>query len=124
MLARLLSKHHNIDCDVIDPRGWVLRGVSLRAEEYKASMAAYYDVIVGLHPDEALREVVASAATCPVVVVPCCNFWDREARLGRDELLAAITAHHSRSGGEVEAVTFAFRGPKIEGLVLLPPSHS
>ena len=121
MLARCLSKHHNIECEVIDPRGWVLRGVSSRAEEYAATMAGFYDVVVGLHPDEALREVVASAKTRPVVVVPCCNFWTRERRLGRDELLDAIADDHRRAGGGVESVTFAFRGPKNEGLVLVPP---
>lgn len=120
MLARLLSKQHNVACDVIDPRGWVLRGVSGRAEEYAASMADYYDVVVGLHPDEALREVVASARVRPVVVIPCCNFWTRDRRLGRDELLTAIADDHGRSGGGVERVTFAFRGPKNEGLVLVP----
>lgn len=124
MLARLLTKQHNIACEVVDPRGWVLRGVASRAEEYTASMADYYDVVVGLHPDEALREVVASAAVRPVVVVPCCNFWDRERRLGRDELLAAVTDGHAAAGGAVEEVTFAFRGPKNEGLVLLPPHGS
>jgi hypothetical protein len=123
MLARLLSKHHNVACDVVDPRGWVLRGVSSRAEEYDASMADFYDVVIGLHPDEALRAVVASALVRPVVVVPCCNFWDRTRRLGRDELLAAIAAAQARAGGEAEPVTFAFRGPKNEGLVLLPPAR-
>lgn len=121
MLARLLTKQHNVESDVIDPRGWVLRGVASRAEEYRASMADFYDVVVGLHPDEALLEVVASAERRPVVVVPCCNFWTRERKLGRDELLDAVAAHHRARGGEVEPVTFAFRGPKNEGLVLLPP---
>src|SRR6476659_4042717 len=99
MLARILAKQHNVECDVIDPRGWVLRGVSSRAEEYTASMAAYYDVVIGLHPDEALPDVVASAQVRPVVVVPCCNFWSRERRLGRDELLTAIAEHHVAAGG-------------------------
>jgi len=121
MLARCLSKRHNVACDVIDPRGWTLRGVSSRAEEYVAAMAEYYDVIVGLHPDEALREVVRSARTRPVVVIPCCNFWTRDRRLGRDELLDAISTDHLHAGGSADAVTFAFRGPKNEGLVLLPP---
>ena len=120
MLARILAKQHNVECDVIDPRGWVLRGVSSRAEEYSASMAAYYDVVIGLHPDEALHDVVASAQVRPVVVVPCCNFWSRERRLGRDELLAAIAEHHVAAGGVADPVTFGFRGPKNEGLVLLP----
>ena len=124
MLARLLAKQHNVACDVIDPRGWVLRGVSSRAEEYEALMAEYYDVIVGLHPDEALPEVVASAQVRPVVVVPCCNFWTRDRKLSRGELLAAIADDHmARGGGAVERVTFAFRGPKNEGLVLLPPDR-
>jgi hypothetical protein len=89
-------------------------------------MAEFYDVIVGLHPDEALPEVVASAHARPVVVVPCCNFWDRTERLGRDALLARIAADHvaRRPGGTAEAVTFAFRGPKNEGLVLLPPART
>jgi hypothetical protein len=122
MLARCLAKHHNIECDVIDPRGWVLRGVSSRTEEYTSTMAGYYDVIVGLHPDEALREVATSAQTRPVVVVPCCNFWTRDRRLGRDELLGAIADDHRLAGGTVEPITFTFRGPKNEGLVLLPPT--
>jgi hypothetical protein len=63
MLARRLRKRHNIDCDVVDPRGWVLRGVSSRVEEYRAGMAGYYDVIIGLHPDGALRE---GASFCKV----------------------------------------------------------
>lgn len=120
MLARLLTKRHGIECDVIDPRGWVLRGIASRPEEYRSDMAPYYDVIVGLHPDEALRDVVASARLRPVVVVPCCNFWTRERKLGRDELLRSIADEHASTGGEVEHVTFAFRGPKNEGLVLQP----
>ena len=124
LLARLLSKRHNVATDVVDPRGWVLRGVASRVEAYTADMAGYYDVVVGLHPDEALREVVASAAERPVVVVPCCNFWDRGVKLGRDELVAAIAdGHEARAGaGAAERVVFDFRGPKNVGLVLLPPA--
>ena len=119
MLARRLRKRHNIDCDVVDPRGWVLRGVSSRAEEYRADMAGYYDVIIGLHPDDALREVVNSARVRPVVVVPCCNFWLREVKLGRDELLDAIEKHHA-AYGTCERVVLSFRGPHNRALVLRP----
>jgi hypothetical protein len=121
MLARILRKRHNIDCDVVDPRGWVLRGVSSRAEDYRADMAAYYDVVIGLHPDSALREVVDSAQVRPVVVVPCCNFWSRDTRLGRDQLLDAIEHHHA-SRGTSERVNLNFRGPHNRALVLLPHS--
>ena len=123
MLARRLTKHHNVDCEVVDPRGWTLRGVRSRTSEYTAEMAAFYDVVIGLHPDEALREVVASAVERPVVVVPCCNFWSREEKLGRDALLTAIEHHHARIGS-TERATFDFRGPKNVGLVLLPPPRA
>lgn len=121
MLARVLSKHHNIACDVVDPRGWSLRGVSARQEEYRADMADYYDLIIGLHPDEALRPVVESGAIRPVLVVPCCNFWSQSERLGQKDLLASISGHHEATGGVVDRVELAFRGPKNVGLVLQPP---
>jgi hypothetical protein len=119
MLARILRKRHNIDCDVVDPRGWVLRGVSSRGEDYRADMASYYDVVIGLHPDSALREVVNSALVRPVVVVPCCNFWSRDTKLGRDQLLDAIEKHHAGDGPS-ERVILDFRGPHNRALVLLP----
>ena len=122
MLARLLTKHHNIGCDVIDPRGWVLRGVASSPVAYEAPMADYYDVVIGLHPDEALREVVASARARPTVVIPCCNFWTRERKLNRDELIKAIAEAHEAEDGRADRVGFNFRGPKNEGLVLLPPA--
>jgi hypothetical protein len=123
MLARILRKRHNIDCDVVDPRGWVLRGVSSRAEEYRADMASYYDVVIGLHPDNALREVVNSALVRPVVVVPCCNFWSQGTRLGRDQLLDAIENHHAAYGTS-QRVILNFRGPHNRALVLLPASST
>jgi hypothetical protein len=107
--------------DVVDPRGWVLRGVPSRVEEYCADMAGFYDVIVGLHPDAALREVVKSARVRPVVVVPCCNFWLRDTKLGRDELLDAIEKHHAAYGTS-ERVVLGFRGPHNRALVLQPTS--
>lgn len=122
MLARVLGKRHGLECDVIDPHGWTLKGVASRAVEYTCDLADYYDVVVGLHPDEALRPVVESAAVRPVVVVPCCNFWSRSERLGRDALVDAIGAHQHGIGGTTELVSFAFSGPKNTGLVLIPPA--
>lgn len=121
MLTRLLRKRFGLEAEVVDPRGWTLKGVPSRAEPYLAALADYYDLIVGLHPDEALREVVDSARTRPVLVVPCCNFWDREHKLGRDDLLTAITAHHRALGGHAEHFELAFRGPKNHALILTPP---
>jgi hypothetical protein len=121
MLSRLLAKRYNVQAEVIDPRGWALKGVVSRQIAYAAEMADFYDLIIGLHPDRALRPVVESAASVPVVVVPCCNFWTPGSRLGRDALLTAIAGHHAAIGGHVESVTFAFDGPMNRGLILRPP---
>jgi hypothetical protein len=121
MLTRMLRKRFGFEAEVIDPRGWALRGVPARAEPYTPVMADYYDLVVGLHPDEALRSVVESAGKTAVLVVPCCNFWTRDSRLGRDELIARISEFHHSLGGTSERVTLAFSGPANHGLILTPP---
>ncbi len=122
MLARMLNKKYNFDTEVIDPRGWTLIGVKNRKEEYKADMATYYDLIVGIHPDEALKETVHSALVRPVVLIPCCNFWSDEERLGRDALLTKIEEFYKSRGVTYERVVFSFDGPKNIGLVSNPPN--
>jgi hypothetical protein len=115
MLTRILRKRFGFEAEVIDPRGWA------RAEVYTPAMADYYDLVVGLHPDQALRSVVESAGRVAVLVVPCCNFWDRHSRLGRDELIGRIGEFHYSLGGISERVTLSFSGPANHGLILRPP---
>jgi hypothetical protein len=121
MLTRMLRKRFGFEAEVIDPRGWALKGVPTRAELYAPAMADYYDLVVGLHPDQALRSVVESAGKVAVLVVPCCNFWTRDSRLGRDELIEQISEFHRSLGGISERVTLAFSGPANRGLILRPP---
>ena len=54
MLSRILNKKYNYESEVIDPRAYQVVGVNNRECEYKSSMAGYYDLVVGLHPDEAM----------------------------------------------------------------------
>jgi len=122
MLTRVLRKRFGFEAEVIDPRGWALKGVPARPELYIPAMADYYDLVVGLHPDQALRSVVESAGRVAVLVVPCCNFWTSERRLGRDELLGEISRFHRSLGGSSEPVTLEFSGPANHGLILTPPS--
>jgi hypothetical protein len=122
MLTRILRKRFGFEAEVIDPRGWALRGVPARAELFTPALADYYDLVVGLHPDQALRSVVESAGKVAVLVVPCCNFWSRQRRLGRDELIAEISEFHHCLGGAAEPVTLAFSGPANRGLILRPPA--
>lgn len=121
VLSRLLQKKFNYECEVIDPRGWVLKGIKNRAAEFEANMAPYYDLIVGLHPDEATRSVAQAALIRPTLVIPCCNFWSEE-KLGRDELLEAIEAFYLQNGVTFERISFSFKGPKNIGLLSFPPS--
>jgi hypothetical protein len=116
MLARLLSKRFNYDAEVIDPRGHRLRGVAGRPECFDPALADWYDLLIALHPDEALRSVAEAALVRPVVLVPCCNFWAEE-KLGREELLAAIEAFYRAHRVRWRRQTFPFGGPHNVGLV-------
>jgi hypothetical protein len=116
MLSRILNKHYRYHSEVIDPRGCALVGIPSRAEEFTPALAGYYDLIVGLHPDEATRAVAEAALVKPAIVIPCCNFWSDE-KLGRDELVDALAEYYSAHGVEFERVTFNFKGPKNIGLV-------
>lgn len=115
LLSRLLNKKYNYESEVIDPRGYVLKGLANRTCEYSAGMAGYYDLIVGLHPDEAIREVVESALIKPVLVLPCCNFWDRSKKLSVSELINSIEAYFIENKIDYKKVTFDFKGPKNVG---------
>lgn len=121
MLTRLLCKKYNYAAEVVDPRGWALTGVPSRQAEFDPSMAPFYDLIVGLHPDEATRAVAEAAMVRPAVIVPCCNFWSED-KLGRDELVAAIAQFYEEHGVSFEIVTLDFKGPKNVALVSSPPA--
>jgi hypothetical protein len=123
MLAKILRKRYNYDVEVIDPRGCTLRTVSGRTEGFSASMASYYDLIVGLHPDEAIRAVAEAAMVRPVILIPCCNFWSEE-KLGRDALLQSIEAYYSSNLVRFERIIFPFRGPLNIGIVSEPQPRS
>lgn len=81
---------HGYDCTVIDPRNttfskrWraqVKRNrlhIKRLRREYCAAMAQDYELVIGLHPDGATRELALSVQIAPaVVIVPCCNMWAR-----------------------------------------------
>jgi hypothetical protein len=111
LLTRVLSKRGNFICELIDPRKTVVKGIRHRAEEFRAEMANYYDLLVGLHPDDALRELVNAALIRPVVLIPCCNFWDNQRR-SHDELLEAIEDFYRDHSVHFERIALDFKGPK------------
>ena len=111
MLSRALNKQ-GFEAEVVDPRGWTIVGVNNRPEEYSSEMADYYDLIIGLHPDEALRPVVESAKVRPILVVPCCNFWDKTQKLGRNALLDEIESYLNQNNVVYKRVVLNFKGPQ------------
>jgi len=120
ILTRILFKKGNFVCDLIDPRPITLKGINHRKEEFTSDMAQYYDLLVGLHPDHALRELAKSALIKPVILIPCCNFWDDQKR-GKEELLTAIEDFYNQNFISFERVILAFKGPKNVALVSEPP---
>lgn len=117
MLTRILRKKYNYNAEVVDPRGFTLVGVPNRQEEYNLKLASYYDLAIGLHPDEATRAVVESALFTNTIVIPCCNFWDQSRKLGRDALLEEIAKFYEDNNIRYEKVIFDFEPPKNIGLV-------
>ncbi len=121
MLARLLRKKHNYEAEVVDPRGWRLRGVPGEEEIFHRSRASYYDLVVGLHPDEATRAVAESALYTRTLLVPCCNFWDRSRKLGTLALVEAIEDYYRANRVRFRRTRTRIRGPKNIVLITEPP---
>ena len=119
ILTRLLGKKKNFTCELIDPRRTVLNGIDHRPEQFDPEMADYYDLLVGLHPDGALRQLGEAALLRPAVIIPCCNFWD-EQRRGQYELLEAIEAFYRQNSVQFERIELDFKGPKNIAIVSDP----
>lgn len=116
MLTKCLNKY-NYESEVIDPREYTIKGISHRQSDYEPQMAEYYDLIVGLHPDQATRAVVESALYRPIIVVPCCNFWDTSKKLGRDAMISSIAEYLRDNKVSFEIKEFNFIGPKNIGII-------
>ena len=119
MLSRVLNKRYNYESEVVDPRGYTLKGVGSQQKEFDSSDADFYDLIVGLHPDEATRCVAESALVRPAIMIPCCNFWSEE-KLGSKELVEAIERYYDAHGVRYERVVLPFKGPKNVAIVSEP----
>jgi hypothetical protein len=119
ILTRLLSKKKNFECDLIDPRRTVLKSIDHRPQKFDVDVADYYDLLVGLHPDGALRELGEAALIRPVVMIPCCNFW-YDQRRGQRELLEAIEDFYREHSVRFERVVLDFKGPKNIAIVSEP----
>lgn len=119
-LSRILGKKYNYECEVIDPRHYVLVGVKHREMLYSPEMASYYDLVVGLHPDGATRAVVESALEIPVVVIPCCNYWDKRRKLNTVAIADEIEGFYRANNVRYERLLLDMKYPNI-CIVSRPP---
>ncbi len=115
MLTKILNRKYNYESIVFDPREYVLRGVPNKIENFLPENASYYDLVVGLHPDQATHTVVKSSLHTNTLIIPCCNFWDRSRKLGRDALLEEIETFYKQNNVEYLKTLFNFEGPKNIG---------
>ena len=75
-------------CTVIDPRKTNLskkerqlsnrKGIRFNQirSKFNSEMARDYDLIIGLHPDQATEEICYAAKFKPTIIVPCCKYWN------------------------------------------------
>ncbi|MBQ2750839.1 MAG: hypothetical protein IJF34_13725, partial [Clostridia bacterium] len=75
--------------------------------------ASYYDLIIGLHPDEATRPVAESAFERPTVLVPCCNFWDKTRKLGSKAIAEDIALFYEKNGISYKMETLSMKYPNV-----------
>lgn len=74
-LSKELVKY-GFECTVIDPRHNQMPGLKAMHRKFDHSLARKFDLVVGLHPDEATEELcVVAASGVRTVIVPCCNMW-------------------------------------------------
>jgi hypothetical protein len=116
LLSRYLNKKNYIS-EVVDPRGYTLVGVSSRQCEFNSQMANFYDLIIGLHPDDATKAVAESAFYRPTILIPCCNFWDKTRKLSAKALVQAICEYYEANNIEYEEIVLDFRGPKNVAII-------
>ena len=123
MLSKLLRNRLGYDAEVVDPRGWRITGVPGREEAFDPNQASYYDLVVGVHPDQATRAIAMGALYTRTLLVPCCNFWDRSQRLGTIALVESIEKFYRRYQVSYQRVMLDIRGPKNIALLTEPPSR-
>ncbi|EKE00008.1 MAG: hypothetical protein ACD_22C00106G0002 [uncultured bacterium] len=124
MLTRILRKKYNYEAEVVDPRGFTMVGVPNKKTEFNKDVAYIYDLVVGLHPDEATRAVAEGATIRPAILIPCCNFWDQTQVLGRDALIDEIAKFYDQNNVSYGRVNFGFASSKNVGLVPIPKGYS
>ena len=101
---------HGYSCTVIDPRKTNLskkerqiarcKNIEFRRlqKEFEPEMAYEYDLIVGLHPDQATEAICEAALIKSCIIVPCCQYWSGIENHGSPNLAETIRRKFRRNG--------------------------
>ena len=115
MLSRILNKKYNYQAEVIDPRHYQVVGVQNRQCEYVSDMASYYDLVIGLHPDEAVREVVESAKSGRCWWCPAATFGTAPASWAQRRWWRTSASGWRKTASATKPSPFPLKGRKILG---------
>lgn len=123
VLSRILTKKYSFASEVIDPRIYGLKGVAHRQEYYTSEMADFYDLIVGLHPDGALRPVVESSLYKPTILIPCCNYWSTT-KIGLMEMIEEIEQWYQENNINFEKIDLNIKTPYKKCFITFPKGYN
>ena len=80
---------------------------------YTEELAREFDLVVGLHPDEATEEIIYSATHRPIIVVPCCRHWSNRQIRGGRSLRGAIRRYLAENSISLVEEELPIRGAKL-----------
>lgn len=80
---------------------------------FSENMEEDYDLIVGLHPDEATEVIIQSAIHKHIAVVPCCHFWNGIESHGSPDMKTTICRFLQRHNLHYSITTLPMSGKNI-----------
>jgi len=103
-----------------------IKGIEYKTKLFNSSAADDYDLIVGMHPDEATDHIIVEAGkrTIPFIVCPCCvkpsavPFWGN---YNRRNWLSHLLSLAERSGMETTMTTLPMNGRNE--IIIGKPKH-
>jgi hypothetical protein len=121
MLTKILSTQYHYAVHVIDPQRNAIDGVESIHADFQPHMAEKYDLVVGLHPDEATKAIVEAALIRPTLLIPCCNYWDETKILEGVDLVEEIERYYQDHSIQCMRHTLPFAKVKNIALTTRPP---
>lgn len=82
-------------------------------KSFTNKMVEDFDLIVGLHPDEATESICAAAKQKSIVVIPCCSYWDGIENHGSSNMVETIEKFFTKNGIKYFKTQLPFSGKNV-----------